>query len=252
MAASSIIWIYTLVSVLIISLISFIGIIGLSIKIDKLKKAILFLVSFSAGALFGDVFIHLLPEAVESYGFRLNVSLYILSGIIFFFIIEKFIHWHHCHLEPSKNHPHPFAVMNLLGDSVHNFIDGLIIGASYLASIPVGIATTLAVILHEIPQEIGDFGVLLHGGFSTRKALAMNFITALTAVLGALVALLLSIYVENLSLFLVPFAAGGFIYIAGSDLIPELHKEVNAHKSFMQLVTFVLGIVIMALLLGLE
>ncbi|MBI2136637.1 ZIP family metal transporter [Candidatus Woesearchaeota archaeon] len=252
MAASSIIWIYSLVSVLIISLISFIGIIGLSIKIDKLKQIVLFLVSFSAGALLGDVFIHLLPELVEEYGFGLNMSLYVLSGIVFFFIVEKFIHWHHCHIEPSRDHPHPFALMNLLGDAVHNFIDGMIIAGSYLASLPVGIATTTAVILHEIPTEIGDFGVLLHGGFSKNKALAMNFLSAITAVLGAIVALLLSAYIPNLNKFLIPFTVGVFIYIAGSDLIPELHKEVNVQKSFIQLVTFVLGIVVMVLLLGIE
>ena len=245
-------WTYSLVSVLIISLISFIGIVGLSIKIHKLKQIVLFLVSFSAGALLGDVFIHLLPELVEEYGFGLNMSLYVLSGIVFFFIVEKFIHWHHCHIEPSKDHPHPFALMNLLGDAVHNFIDGLIIAGSYLTSMPVGIATTTAVILHEIPTEIGDIGVLLHGGFSKNKALVMNFLSAITAILGAIVALLLSAYIPNLNKFLIPFTIGVFVYIAGSDLIPELHKEVNAHKSFIQLVTFVLGIVVMVLLLGIE
>ncbi len=244
--------IYSLVSVIIISFISFIGVIGLSIKIDRLKQIVLFLVSFSAGALFGDVFIHLMPELVEEYGFSLNISLYVLSGIIFFFIVEKFIHWHHCHIEPGKDHPHPFAVMNLLGDAVHNFIDGLIIAGSYLASIPVGIATTTAVILHEIPTEIGDFGVLLHGGFSKKKALAMNFLSALTAVLGAIVALLLSSYIPNMNKFLIPFTIGVFLYIAGSDLIPELHKEVAAPKSLIQLITFVFGIAVMVLLLGIE
>ncbi|MEK6953135.1 MAG: ZIP family metal transporter, partial [Nanoarchaeota archaeon] len=173
-------------------------------------------------------------------------------GIILSFLIEKVIHWRHCHIPTSKKHPHPFAYINLLGDSVHNFIDGLIIAASYLASIPVGIATTIAVILHEIPQEIGDFGVLLHGGFTKKKALFFNFITALTAVLGALIALILSKSIEQLTIFLIPFAAGGFIYIAGSDLIPELHKEVKLSKSVLQILTFVFGILIMVLLLFLE
>ena len=140
-------------------------------------------------------------------------------------------------------------MMNLFGDGIHNFIDGLIIGASYLVNIPVGIATTLAVIFHELPQEIGDFGVLLHGGFSRAKALLFNFITALTAVFGAVVSLLISSYVENITTFLIPFAAGTFIYIAGSDLIPELHKEVKVEKSFMQLIAIVLGVLFMASLL---
>ena len=147
---------------------------------------------------------------------------------------------------------HSFAYLNLIGDGVHNFIDGLIIAGSYLVSLPVGIATTLAVIFHEIPQEIGDFGVLLHGGFTKRKALLFNFLVALTSVVGAITALALTGYSANLIKFLIPFAAGNFIYIAGSDLIPELHKEVNAKKSVLQLVSLIIGIAFMVLLLGLE
>ncbi|MEK6826454.1 MAG: ZIP family metal transporter [Nanoarchaeota archaeon] len=246
------IWFYSLVSVFIVSLISLIGAITLSINAKKLKSILLYLVSFSAGALFGDAFIHLLPEIVEEAGFTINISLYVLLGIILSFLIEKVIHWRHCHIPTSKEHPHPFAYINLIGDSVHNFIDGLIIAASYLASIPVGIATTIAVLLHEIPQEIGDFGVLLHGGFTKKKALFFNFITALTAVLGAVVALIISQSIEQLTLFLIPLAAGGFIYIAGSDLIPELHKEVKLSKSIFQIISFILGILIMMSLLLLE
>ena len=136
--------------------------------------------------------------------------------------------------------------MNLFGDGIHNLIDGLIIGASYLVSIPVGITTTLAVILHEIPQEIGDFGVLLHGGFSKKKALLLNFATALTAVLGAILALVIGSHSVHLTTFLIPFAAGSFLYIAAADLIPELHKETNTKKSFLQLIMLILGIAVMA------
>ncbi len=243
------VWTYSLISVAIVSLMSFVGILAFPIKEDKLKKILLYMVSFSAGALFGDVFIHLLPEAVGEAGFGLDISFYIMSGIGFSFIIEKFVHWRHCHIPTSKEHIHPFAMMNLFGDGIHNFIDGLIIGASYLASIPVGIATTLAVVLHEIPQEIGDFGVLLHGGFSKRKALFFNFITALTAIFGAVVSLLLSSYAKNMTIFLIPFAAGTFIYIAGSDLIPELHKEAEIKKSLLQFIAIAFGILIMLLLL---
>ena len=246
------VWAYSLVSVIIVSLISLVGIFTLSIKIDKLKKVLLYLVSFSAGALFGDVFIHLLPEVIKKSGFNLNASLYLMSGIMFSFIVEKFVQWRHCHIPTSKEHVHPIAIMNLFGDGMHNFIDGLIIGASYLASIPLGIATTVAVILHEIPQEIGDFGVLLHGGFSKWKALLFNFITALNAVVGAIVSLLLSSYVENMAVFLIPFAAGAFIYIAGSDLIPELHKEVKVERSLLQFIAIVLGVMVMLGLLLLE
>lgn len=245
-------WTYSLISVLIVSLVSLIGILTLSIKTNRLKKILIYIISFSAGALFGDAFIHLIPEAVEETGFGLKTSLYILSGIIFSFIVEKFIHWRHCHLPHSKEHVHPFAVMNLLGDSIHNLIDGIIIGASYIVSIPTGIATTIAVILHEIPQEIGDFGVLLQGGFSKAKALTFNFLTAATAVLGAIISLVLSSRIDGLTAFLIPFAAGTFIYIAGSDLIPELHKEVKFQKSLIQLITFLVGIGIMVSLIFLD
>jgi len=238
--------IYSLVSVALVSLVSLAGILILSINVDKLKKILVYLVSFSAGALLGDVFIHLLPEVIEKTGFSLNISLYILFGIGFSFIIEKVVHWRHCHMPITKDHVHPFAIMNLVGDVIHNFMDGIIIAASYLISIPIGIATTLAVLFHEIPQEISDFGVLLHGGFTKIKALLYNFLTALTAILGAIIALLLASQIENLTDFLIPFAAGTFIYIAGSDLIPELHKEeFEWKKSLLQFVAISLGVVVM-------
>lgn len=245
-------WLYTIISVIITSLISLIGIITLAINMGLLKKILLFLVSFSVGALFGDAFIHLLPEAIEEHGFTLNTSLSILTGILIFFILEKFIHWRHCHIPTSKEHPHPFAFMNLIGDGLHNFIDGLVIGGSYLVSVPVGIATTLAVILHEIPQEIGDFGILMHGGFSRAKALLFNFVSALVAIAGAIVSLVIGAKISNYSTFLLPFTAGGFIYIAGSDLIPELHKECVPKKSLLQMLALLLGIGIMIALTLLE
>lgn len=242
--------VYAIGSVLLVSIISLITIFALAIREDKLKKFLIYMVSFSTGALFGGAFIHLLPEIVHEIGFGFKTSIYILTGILFSFVIEKFIHWRHCH-QPDHihQHVHSFAYMNLFGDGVHNFIDGLIIGATYLVSIPVGIATTLAVILHEIPQEIGDFGVLLHGGFSRKKAIIFNFLTALTAVLGTVIALTIGHYSEHLTYFLVPFAAGSFIYIAGSDLIPELHKETNTKKSFLQLLALIAGIAVISLML---
>ena len=244
------IFLYTLGSVFLVSIMSFVGVFTLAMKTKHLEKILLFLVSFSAGALFGDTFIHLLPEAVNEFGFGLEVSLYLLLGIILFFIMEKFICWRHCHIPTSTHHPHPIATMNLIGDFVHNFIDGLVIAASYMASIPLGIATTIAVLLHEIPQEIGDFGILIHGGFSKKKAIMFNFLSALAAVLGALIALYIGITSEHMLSVLIPFAAGGFIYIAGSDLIPELHKETNPKKSIIQLLAMLLGIgVMMALVL---
>jgi zinc and cadmium transporter len=244
-------WLYAVGSVLAVSAVSFFGALTLALNAEHLKKILLYLVSFSAGAFFGDVFFHILPEVSEG-GFTLQISLWILVGILFSFAIEKVIRWRHCHHEPSEDHPHPVAIMNLIGDGVHNFVDGLIIGASYLVSIPVGIATTAAVVFHEIPQEIGDFGVLLHGGFSRGKALLFNFVTALTAILGAVLALLLAGQIEGLTLIILPFAAGNFLYIAGSDLIPELHDHVSVKSSLLQFMIFVLGIAAMALLLLLE
>lgn len=246
------VWIYSILSVVAISLISLVGLLTLAINEKKLKDFLHYFVSFSAGALFGDAFIHLLPQVVTEFGFVLEVSIFLMLGIVFSFVIEKFIRWRHCHIPTNENHPHPFAFMNLIGDAVHNFIDGLIIGTSYLVSIPVGLATTIAVALHEIPQEIGDFGVLIHGGFSRTKALLLNFLTALTAIAGAVVALLIGSFVGNITLYVIPFAAGIFIYIAGSDLIPELHKEDDAVKSIIELVVFVLGILVMLALLLIE
>ncbi|PIN81252.1 ZIP family metal transporter [Candidatus Woesearchaeota archaeon CG10_big_fil_rev_8_21_14_0_10_30_7] len=246
------IWAYSLVSVILVSFVSFAGIFLFAINLKKLEKLLIYLVSFSVGALLGDAFIHLLPEIIEEAGFGLDISLYLLFGLLFSFIIEKFIRWRHCHVPTSKHHPHPFAIMNLVGDGVHNFIDGIIISVSYLVSIPVGISTTLAVIFHEIPQEIGDFGVLIHGGFSKTKALFFNFLTAATAILGGVVGLIASVYVEHITYFLIPFAAGNFIYIAGSDLIPELHKKEGVKESLLQLLAVILGIGVMMLLLLLE
>jgi len=163
-------WIYTLTAVVIVSLVSFLGVLTLAFKLDVLKKILMYLVSLSAGALLGGAFFHLIPEAAESMGFGLRLGLYILSGIILFFALEKIICWRHCHIPTSKDHPHPIALMNLVGDALHNFIDGMIIAASFLVSIPLGISTTIAVLLHEIPQEMGDFGVLVDGGFRRMKA----------------------------------------------------------------------------------
>lgn len=252
-----------LLSVVLVSVISLAGILLLSVREERLHKMLIYLVSFSAGALLGDVFIHLVPELVEGSGFALQTSLIVLGGIVFSFIIEKFIHWHHCHdphfkdrehTDHEKHHHHsaPFAYMNLIGDAFHNFIDGMTIAASYLVSIPAGIATTFAVLLHEIPQEIGDFAVLLHGGFTKSRALFFNLLSASAAILGAVVVLLLAGSVENLVGILIPFTIGSFIYIAGTDLMPELHKETNELRSFFQLVWFVLGVGIMLSLLLLE
>jgi len=242
------VWLYTMGSVVIVSLISLIGVFSLSIDEKRLSKMLLFLVSFAAGALLGDAFFHLLPESVED-GMGLRVSLFILVGILAFFILEKIICWRHCHIPTSEEHPHPVGMMNLIGDGFHNIMDGMIIGGSYLVSIPLGVSTTIAVILHEIPQEMGDFGVLVHAGYSIRKALFFNFLSALTAVAGAMLTLIIGSKTQSVSTFLVPFTIGSFVYIATADLIPELKKETALKKSLLQLLFILLGAGVMALLL---
>ncbi len=237
---STLLWI--LISTFLVSIIAFIGILTLTIKEKILNKILPALVALSAGALMGGAFLHLIPESVEKFSSD-NIFIYVLIGFVLFFFVEKILHWRHCHLK--KCPVHTFAYMNLFGDAVHNFIDGLIIAASFVINIPLGIATTLAVALHEIPQEIGDFGVLVYGGFKKTKALFWNFICALTAIFGGIFGYLLSGYVESSTMFLLPFAAGGFIYIAASDLIPEIRKEADIKKSLATFGVFVIGIAIM-------
>lgn len=239
---------YAIVSTLIISAISLVGIFTLSIKSENLEKFLFILVSFSAGTLLGDALLHLIPEATHEHGFESETALAILAGIIAMFVLEKFIHWHHCH-NPQEHQTHAFAKMNLFGDALHNLLDGIVIGAAYVVSIPVGIATTIAVALHEIPQEIGDFGVLLKGGYSKSKALLLNFTTGLVALAGTVLALVIADASDEAGHLLVPFAAGTFIYIALADLLPEIHKETKLGKSLLQFVAFLSGIVVMAVML---
>ncbi|MFH0779638.1 MAG: ZIP family metal transporter, partial [Parcubacteria group bacterium] len=232
--------------------ISLIGVFTLVLKKEKLEKVLLYLVSFSVGALFGDVFLHIIPQISDQNKFSFKIGSLFLSGIIIFFIIEKFVHWHHCHLAEHEHKIKPVVYTNLIGDGFHNFLDGMIIASAFVISVPLGVATALAVIFHEIPQEIGDFGVLLYSGLTTKKALLFNFLSALLSIAGAVAALLLSQTVAGLSVVLLAIAGGGFIYIAGSDLIPELHKECRWNCSFYQLIAIVLGIAMMGGLLLLE
>lgn len=243
------IWLYSLVSVFAVSLVSLIGVFTISVDMEKLKKVLLFLISFAAGSLLGDAFIHLLPEAFHQAKNEVVVPFLILAGIIIFFVLEKILCWRHCHIPTSEQHPHPLAINNLVGDGMHNFLDGVIIAASYLVSIPIGIATTLAVFMHEIPQEVGDFGILLHAGFSRKKALFFNFLSATTAILGVVLTISIGLSVASAQEFLVPLSIGGFIYIATADLIPELKKETDLKKSWFQLLSLLLGMGVMALLL---
>jgi len=244
-------WLYAIMGVLIISCFSFVGALTLAIKKETLERILLILVAFSAGALIGDAFIHLLPEAIEKNGGELNyqIAISIFIGIIIFYALEKFLRWRHCHDVDCEEHPTHLATINLFSDALHNFIDGVIIGISFLVSIPLGIVTLIAVAAHEIPQELGDFGVLIHSGFSRKKALTYNFLFALTAVLGTVITLIIGPKLQILVDYMIPVTAGGFIYIALSDLIPELHKEESLKHSITQFAFMILGIGVMFALL---
>ena len=238
---------YIIITTFVIALIAFIGIFTLSLKDIALNKILLFLISLSAGALMGGALFHLLPEAIEkTETVDFDVFLVVLVGFVLFFLIEKVLHWRHCH--KGKCDVHTFHYMNLIGDSVHNFIDGLIMAASFSISTTLGFTTSLAIAAHEIPQEIGDFGVLVYGGFEKKKAIILNFCVALAIVLGGIVGYLISRNIEQATIFLLPFAAGGFIYIAATDLIPEIRKEENIIKSMATIVVFIFGILIMWLI----
>ncbi|MBU1046695.1 ZIP family metal transporter [Patescibacteria group bacterium] len=236
---------YIITASFLISLSVWVAVLFLYFKKETLKKITIFLVSLSAGALIGGVFLHLLPEASEKIESG-TLYLIVLIAFIFFFLMEKILHWRHCHEENCS--VHSFGYMNLIGDSFHNFIDGIIIASTFIIDIKLGITTTIAIALHEIPQEIGDFGVLIHAGFEKKKALIMNYAVALFVLFGALVGYFLSSILENIVLYLVPFAAGGFIYIAASDLIPEIRKEENFKKSIASFLFFILGIILMFLI----
>ena len=231
-----------LASVTAVSLVSFIGVFFIGLKEAVLGKILMALVGFASGSLIGAVFFDLIPEAAES---GQAIWLYVVAGILIFFVMEKFLYWRHCH--EGNCEVHNFAYLNIIGDGTHNFIDGMLIAAGFLTSASLGYTTTLAVMFHEIPQELGDYGVLLYGGFGTKKALAYNFLSAVTAVAGALVTYFLveSSRVQILAELLVPFAAGGFIYIATTDLMPELHKKTQAKDSVIQLMALLLGIALM-------
>jgi zinc and cadmium transporter len=202
---------------------------------------LLILVGLAAGTLIGGAFLHLLPEALEESNAD-DIFLVTIAGFVLFFILERIL-WRHCHEQTCEIHT--FAYLNLVGDGTHNFIDGLIIAASFLVNIEVGLITTLVVAVHEIPQEIGDFGVLVYGGVKRKTALFYNLLTGLTAMIGGIIGYFALPHVGDMMIFLLPFAAGGFLYIAASDLIPELHKEQDTKKTISSFSSFIIGIVLM-------
>ena len=254
----------SLIAVSIISLISLVGLFTISIKELLLKKIIFILVALAIGALLGDAFIHLIPEAFEEGGNATKTSLLIIVGLLLFFILEKTFNLHHehegCEHEGSpsdvgflkgifrRHGVKPLGRLILVSDGIHNFIDGLIIAGSFMAGIEVGIATTIAIALHEIPQEIGDFGILIHAGFKRKEALLYNFISALMAIVGVSIVFLMGVGAANALPWVLPISAGVFIYIASADLIPELHKRRGIKSAAIELVAIGVGILAMYLL----
>jgi zinc and cadmium transporter len=231
-----------LIACFLISICVWVAVLFLFFRKETLSKITMFLVSFSAGALIGGAFLHLLPEASEGMEAE-KLFFVVLFAFVSFFLIEKLFHWRHCHKENCEFHS--LGYMNLVGDSLHNFIDGLVIASVFMVDFKLGITTTLAIALHEIPQEIGDFGVLIHAGFNKGKALVLNYIVATTVILGGVVGYFASFYIEDVMPYLLPIAAGGFIYIASSDLMPEIREETNLKKSIMSFGIFLLGIIFM-------
>lgn len=235
--------IYSLIAAFVVGLISFSGALSLAIKADKLNKILIYLVAFSAGSLIGASFFHLLPEVLEQEA-TLNVFISVLVGFSLFFVLERILRWHHCHDAECHTHEH-LGWMNLIGDGIHNLIDGMVIFAAFAGGPALGISVTLSIILHEIPQEIGDFGVLLYSGFSRRRALMYNFLSACIAIIGVVIGFLLYTVNGSISTYLLPFAAGGFIYIAASDLIPEIHKDNKASRAVISYLLFIVALVFM-------
>jgi len=227
-----------LASVVFISLLSFVGVISLSLGRDVLNRILTLLIAFASGSMLAAAFLDLIPEAAGELGVEcLSV---VLAGILAFFVLEKFVHWHHCGKEEC--HVKPVGYLSLVGDGFHNFLDGVVIAAAYISDFSLGLVTTIAIALHEIPQEFGDFAVLLHAGFKARKALFYNFLSATASVFGGLAGFYFLSQVSSLVPVMVALAAGGFIYMATADLIPELHKETKRLRMIEKTLALFAGI----------
>lgn len=232
---------WILIATIINGLIAFVGATLFFVNEKKLEKFLIIFLSFETGALLGGVFFHFIPESLEKISI-IKTTLLSILGFTLFLSLEKILHWHHCHNE--KCHEHTFTYLLLYGDAIHNFIDGLIIASSFIISVPVGIVTSSLIIAHELPQEISDFAVLIYGGFTRKKALIYNFLSQLTAVVGGILGYFF-LSIKDQAIFLIPISAGGFLYIAISDLIPEIFKEKNIGKIIINLIFIILGILLL-------
>ncbi len=251
--------IYTVAAVFAVSLVSLVGIFFLFLKDKTLKEFSFTLMSLAVGAMLGGALLHILPEVFEELPEN-TVSFAVLLGIFSFFLLEKVLHWHHSHdthsieedsdlcascNEKLSQNVKPLGKMIIFSDALHNILDGALIASAFLLSPGAGFAATIAVLLHEIPQEIADFGVLLHSGYSKTKAMLFNFLSALSAFLGAGLVFVAQSFAEAAMPVFSAFAAGSFLYIAMSDLIPELHKKQSTMEIVKQIIIIVIGISLM-------
>ena len=239
-----------LLATMIVSLFSLVGILALSLREETLHKILFFLLAFSAGTILGAALFDLLPEAVEHIEGS-AVYVYVAVGFVAFYFLERFIYWYHGHghhsdfsEQEAEQYTKGFAYLNVLGDGIHNFLDGMIIAVSFNAGFSVGLTTTIAVIFHELPQEIGDYGILIYAGFNKIRALLLNFTAALSVVVGGVFAIFFLEMVESLSGTLIAFSAGAFLYLSASELIPELKEEKDFWKSLAQFLIFLLGLAV--------
>jgi zinc and cadmium transporter len=227
------------------SSLALVGTIAVMMPAPALARVLLPMVGLAAGSLLGGAFFHMLPESVDALGNGLGVYLALVAGFLVFFVLEQFLHWHHCHRTEHVEHieRRPLGYLILLADGLHNLIGGLAVGGAFVVDIRVGVVTWLVAAAHEVPQELGDFGVLVHSGWQRRSALAWNFASALTFLLGAVVAYWMSEHVEVA--YLLPFAAGNFIYIAAADLLPEITSEERTRDKLETSTAFVFGLAIL-------
>lgn len=236
----------TLISAGLVTMSSLAGAFVMVVKPKKLDRIVSHLISFAVGALLGGAFLHLIPRAFEHDAVGSDTPLYIVGGIMAFFVLERFLHVHHeHHLEGDEHAVKPIVAMSIVGGTMHNMVDGMIVAASYAVSVEAGIVTTAAILLHQIPQEIGDFGILVHGGLTPFKALLYNFGSGGGAIVGAVIGILVGSVTSNFAPIIVALTAGSFIYIAASDLIPELRRSPGHKASLQQLLLMAAGVGLM-------
>jgi zinc and cadmium transporter len=227
------------------SALALVGSVTLVLEARTLERLLLPLVAFAAGSLLGGAFLHMLPAATRAFADDSTVFVWTMAGFTLFFVLEQFLHWHHCHHARAAC-KEPLTYLILIADGLHNFLGGLAVGGAILIDVRIGLVAWLAAAAHEVPQELGDFAVLVHGGWRQGRALVFNFLSGLTFLLGGILAYLASFHVDVA--FLVPFAAGNFIYIGASDLVPEVNRHDRSGVNALHFAAFAAGVGLLFLL----